>query len=60
MGVCCRVHISLSDLFGVHSIWYWMTEDEEFLMHVVFLVAGIYHILLFLAAFLRIVMSAEY
>ena len=60
MGVCRRVHISLSDLFGLHSIWYWMTEDEEFLMHVVFLVAGIYHILLFLAAFLRIVMSAEY
>ena len=60
MGVCRRVHISLSDLFGLHSIWYWMTEDEEFLMHVVFLVAGIYHIILFLAAFLRIVMSAEY
>ena len=59
MGVCFRVHISLSDLFGVHSVWYWMTEDEELLIQVVFLVAGIYHILLFLAAFLRIVMSIE-
>ena len=58
MGVSRRVHISLSIVFGLYSVW--MTEDEEFLMHVVFLVAGIYHIVLLLAAFLRIVMSTEY
>ena len=58
MGVSRRVHISLSIVFGLYSVW--MTEDEELLIQVVFLVAGIYHIILFLAAFLRIVMSAEY
>ena len=58
MGVSRRVHISLSIVFGLYSVW--MTEDEELLIKVVFLVAGIYHIILFLAAFLRIVMSAEY
>ena len=58
MGVSRRVHISLSSVFGLYSVW--MTEDEELLIQkVVFLVAGIYHIILFLAAFLRIVMSAE-
>ena len=58
MGVSRRVHLSLSIVFGFHSVR--MTEDEELLIQVVFLVAGIYHIMLFLAAFLRIVMSAEY
>ena len=58
MGVSRRVHLSLSIVFGLYSVW--MTEDEELLMNVVFLVAGIYHIVLFLAAFLRVVMSTEY
>ena len=59
MGVCRRVHISLSDLFGIHSVWYWMTEDEELLLHVVFVGVAIYHILLYLAAFIyRIVTAA--
>ena len=58
MGVFRRVHISLSNVSGFYSVW--MTEEEELLIQVVFLVAGIYHIILFLAAFLRIVMSAEY
>ena len=60
MGVSRRVHISLSSVFGLYSVW--MTEDEELLLiqKVVFLVAGIYHIVLFLAAFLRIVMSTDY
>ena len=57
MGVSRRVHISLSNVFGLYSVR--MTEDEEFLMHVVFLVAAIYHILLYLAAFIyRIVTAA--
>ena len=54
MGVSCRVHISLSIVFGLYTVW--MTEDEEFLIHLVFIVVGIYHIILFLAAFIRIVM----
>ena len=58
MGVCRRVHISLSNLFGLYSVWYLMTEDEELLIHVVFVVAGIYHILVYLAAFIRIVTAA--
>ena len=58
MGVSRHVHISLSIVFGFYSVW--MTEEEELLIHVVFIVGGIYHILLYLAAFIRIVMSAEY
>ena len=57
VGVSRRVHISVSIVVGVSSVW--MTEEEELLVQVVFLVAGIYHIVLFLAVFLRIVMSAE-
>ena len=56
MGVSRRVHLSLSIVFGLYSVW--MTEDEELLIHVVFVVAGIYHILLYLAAFIRIVTAA--
>ena len=53
MGVSRRVHISLSSVPGLYSVW--MTEEEELLIHVVFIVVGIYHILLYLAAFIRIV-----
>ena len=56
MGVSRHVHISLSIVFGLYSVW--MTEDEELLIHVVFVVAGIYHILLYLAAFIRVVTAA--
>ena len=35
-----------------------MTEDEELLLHVVFLVVAIYHILLYLAAFIYRVVTA--
>ena len=60
MGVCRRVHISLFDLFGLHTIWYcWMTADEEFFMQVVFVGVAIYHILLYLAAFIYRVLTAE-
>ena len=58
MGGYRRVHISLSIVFGLYSVWYWMTEDEAFLIQVVFVVVGIYHILLYLAAFIRIVTAA--
>ena len=57
MGVSRHVHISVFIVVGVYSVW--MTQEEELLIQVVFLVAGIYHILLFLAVFLCIVMSAE-
>ena len=53
MGVSRRVHISLSSVLGLYSVW--MTEEEELLIHVVFIVVGIYHILLYLAMFIRIV-----
>ena len=58
MGVSRRVHISLSIVFGLYSVWM-SEEDKELLLiqKVVFLVAGIYHIILFLAAFIRILMS---
>ena len=59
MGVSRRVHISVFIVVGVFSVWWCMTHEEELLIQVVFLVAGIYHIVLNLAAFLRIVMSAE-
>ena len=58
MGVSCRVYISVFTVVGIYSVWS-MTHEEELLVQVVFLVAGIYHIILFLAAFIRIVMSAE-
>ena len=59
VGVCRRVYISLFDLFGLHTIWYWMTADEEFFMQVVFVGVAIYHILLYLAAFIYRVLTAE-
>ena len=57
MGFSRRVHISVFIVVGFYSVW--MTEEEELLTHVVFIVAGIYHIVLLLAAFIRIVMSAD-
>ena len=54
MGVSRCVHISVSIVVGVSSVC-WMTEEEELLIHVVFIVVGIYHILLYLAMFIRIV-----
>ena len=54
MGVSRRVHISVFIVVGVSSVWL-MTEEEEFLIHLVFVVVGIYHILLYLAVFIRIV-----
>ena len=35
-----------------------MTNEGEFLIYLVFLVVGIYHIILYLAAFIRIIVSA--
>ena len=58
MGVSSRVYISVFIVVGVYSVWSSMTEEEEFLIHLVFIVAGIYHILLYLAAFIRIVTAA--